>query len=194
MLGRGVALALLLVPGIANAEVAIETPATDGQWHADALIAADLPLAPGAFTDVSDFGGTLGLRARRGWVDVELDVTAFARDRGGAAELLAYRTRLLGGARYTQAVSTEKSLVVRALGGVELGGFEETASMDFVAEAHRVGFAVLVGVESQVALGWGGLVSLSVALALSVQPFGDDARGEARYVGLELIPGVAIGF
>lgn len=163
-------------------------------WHGDLMLGPVIPLGPGAYADATGLGGRLAPRVYRGPFEALLDLTVMTHDQTELDEVLSYRVRGLAGYRHIREFATGRAVIFRALGGVELGGFDAVASSDWGAEAHRFGAAVEVGAESRSHVDWGGVVALSMALGISVQPFGDDDAGEARYVGIDLIANASIGF
>lgn len=197
MIGRSwIAIAVIAVtiaaaPRSAAAQSEDEDPCA---WHADVLLGPVIPLGPSSYSEAASFGGRLAPRVYRGPFEALVDVTVMTKDQSDLVELLGYRVRGLAGYRYQRPITTGRAVVLRALGGVELGGFDAIASDDWLAEAHRPGLAAELGAESRSHLDWGGVVSLSLALGLSAQPFGDKDADEARYVGVDLIANVSVGF
>lgn len=192
MLRRAAPLALALV--LAAPAGAAAQPEDDGAWHADGYFGAVVPLATSDYTNVTGFGGRVGGRAYRAPFEAALELGLFAAERPiDSSEMLVYRLRALAGYRHHRQLTTQRTVVLRALGGVELAGFDDIGTTDYLAERYGPGFAIEVGAESRSALSWGGVVSLTLGLGVSAQPFGDTGAGEARYVGVELLAGAAIG-
>jgi len=191
-----------VVAGIASVAVVVAAPAVataDGTdldaWHEDALLRLVVPLGPSAFKDHVGFGGAVGFRAYHGPLELLGEAAIFTRTPPAAiAEVLGYRFRALAGYRLVRELSVTRAVILRAAGGVELGGFEDQATYDWWVEEHRFGAAVELGAESRTVVEWGGVISLHVAFAVSAQPFGDDEVGESRYVGVELLAGASIGW
>jgi hypothetical protein len=186
---RPLVVALALAPTAAHAE-----PAGDPAWRVEGRIGLIVPLAGADYTNATGFGGDLGALVNRDWLDLELDVAAFTREDDALAEVLGYRIRGLAGYRYLHRLENDRAIALRALGGVELGGFDDVATSDYAAEDYRLGFAMLLAAESRSVMDWGGIVSLGVAFGISLQPFGDEMTDEANYVGLDVMPNAGIGF
>lgn len=164
----------------------------DDEWHVEALVGAAVPLAFGAYRDSVGFGGRLAARVHRRALAAQVDVAAFETETPQALEAITVRARALAGVRWEVigAVTGQgtRAFAVRALGGVELGRFRDSGDARFAP-----GAAAELSVESISKLDW-GTVTLSLGLGISAQPTGDPDAEEARYVGLELLGGAAIGF
>ncbi len=166
------------------------TPAAAEEVHVDAAFGAVVPLFGDAYREAVSFGGRLAARAHRGRLAGQLELGAFTE--GSAdVERLTYRTRVMAGTWWRRQIEGQRGLVVRTLAGVELGGFDRVGTGSRWPEAHHLGFAAEVGFDSHNELHWGE-VSMGVALALTVQPFGEQDGGD--YVGLEGVAQLAVGF
>jgi hypothetical protein len=186
---RSLVVALALAPATAHAQAADESA-----WHAEGRLGVVVPLGGSDYTEVTGFGGDLGAVVNRGPIDLQLDLALFTREDASHAEVLGYRVRAAGGYRHAIPLEGDRSLVLRGLGGVELAGFDEVATSDYLAEEYRLGFAAILAAESRSVMDWGGIVSFGVALGLTIQPFGDEATDEANYVGVEVMPNMGVGF
>jgi hypothetical protein len=184
-----VAACLLAAPGVAAAD-----PTNLDAWHEDLLLRATVPLGPSAYKRAAGFGGSIGVRAYHRMFEGLLDGAVFTRSPpADVVEVLGYRLRAMAGYRHTRELSLHRAVIFRAVGGVELGGFDDRQTSDWAVEEHRFGGVIELGADSRTALDWGGVVTLSLALAISAQPFGDEDVGEANYVGVELLAGASIG-
>jgi hypothetical protein len=184
-----VAAALVAAPGAAAAD-----PTDLDAWHEDLLLRAVIPLGPSAYKDHAGFGGAFAFRAYHRMLEAMGEATLFTRSApAGISEVLGYRLRALAGYRHTRELSSVRAVIFRVAGGVELGGFDDKQTSDFAVEEHRFGGVLELGFDSRSALDWGGVVTLSIALGITAQPFGDADNGEADYVGVELLAGASIG-
>lgn len=164
----------------------------DHTWHVDGRFDAIVPIATSSYTEVSSFGGGLAGRAYRDWLEVELQLSLYTADGSDKNEELQDRARLLAGYRLVRPGERGRTFIVRGLAGVELSGFDEQ-STGWPPENHRLGLAFGVGFESRSSLDWGGVVSLCLSAIVSMQPLGPD-NGARYFTGVDLVPGIAIGF
>jgi hypothetical protein len=190
-IGIGIALALVVAGAPSAAGADVWDPDV---WYVDGLASAVVPLGPAAYQGPGGFGGRLAARVYRGYLEGLVEGAAFSTDGSPtSSDQLAYRLRALVGVRHTRVITERRAVVLRALAGGELAGFDVVGSPSWRPEGHRPGAAIELGAESRSALAW-GVLSLSLGVAVSAQWTGDVERDEARYLGVELLAGLAVGF
>lgn len=179
-------------PQVAGADPTETRMGEEDEWHLEALMGASVPLALDAYRDSVGFGGRVAARLHRRALALQLEVAAFETETPQALENVTLRTRALAGVRWATVDSVTgqgtRAFALRALAGVELGRFVDSGGARL-----GPGAAAELAAETISALDW-GTVTLSLGLGISVQPTGDPDAEEARYVGLELLAGAAIGF
>ncbi|MCA9680384.1 MAG: hypothetical protein H6709_18850 [Kofleriaceae bacterium] len=174
------ALACVAVPGAARA---------DG-WHGDVAVGGIVPMWPADYQQSADFGGRLAVRPYLGHLAGQLEAELFEPAGGSGGERVRLRTRALVGLRHRQQLLAARGVATRVLAGVELTGIDRVSSYDWQPDAWRPGFVAEVDADSHTALDWGD-VSIGIALALSVQPFGEADAGYG--LGLEFVFQLGVG-
>lgn len=162
----------------------------DLSWRFELGMAVVVPVWQQAYEDATSFGGRVVFRAARGHLATQVDFDLLSRDNGPAFEQLGYRTRGLAGLRWRSEPEARRAIEVRAIAGVEVAGLDRISS-DWAADRYGFGFAAEVGIENRNRLEW-GTVAFGLSLGLGVQPFGDEDRGQARYVGLDILFGFTV--